>query len=165
MARRTNGFGQSENRLQRMKDQPASDSFGGSVLYNATANNTAGIFMQKVLLIDDDEMVLMAMRKALEGEGYEVLSTADGPQGITIYKEQHPDVVLLDTGLPSMSGLDVLREIRSFDSKARVIVVSGYGASQSVSLAVRYGAWDFVEKSTALDILLKKIREAFVIRE
>lgn len=121
--------------------------------------------MQKVLLIDDDELVLMMMRNALESEGYEVLSTADGPQGIAIYKEQRPEIVLLDIGLPSMSGLDVLKEIRSFDSKARVIVVSGYGASQSVSLAVRYGAWDFVEKTMELEILLKKIREALVTRE
>jgi DNA-binding NtrC family response regulator len=121
--------------------------------------------MQKVLLIDDDELVLMMMRNVLESEGYVVLSTADGPQGIAIYKEQRPEMVLLDIGLPSMNGLDVLREIRSFDSKARVIVVSGYGAAQSVSLAVRYGAWDFVEKSTELETLLKKIRGAVIIKE
>jgi CheY-like chemotaxis protein len=61
--------------------------------------------VQKVLLIDDDEIVMM-MCNSLENECYEVLSTADGPQGITIYKEQHPDMVLLDIGLPSMSELD-----------------------------------------------------------
>ncbi len=122
------------------------------------------VLMQKILLIDDDEMVLMMMRNALESEGYEVLSTADGPQGIAIYKAQYPDLVLLDIGLPSMSGLEVLKVIRTFDSKARVIVVSGYGASESVSSAVRYGAWDFVEKTIALDELLGKIRAALVVR-
>jgi DNA-binding response OmpR family regulator len=116
--------------------------------------------MQRILLIDDDELILMMMRNALENEGYQVLSTADGPQGITIYKEHEPDLVLLDIGLPSMSGLDVLKELRSFDSKARVIIISGYGASESVSLAIRYGAWDFVEKSIPLQELMKKIREA-----
>ncbi|MEK9136548.1 MAG: response regulator [Bacteroidota bacterium] len=116
--------------------------------------------MQKVLLIDDDEMVLMMMTNALEDEGYQVLSTADGPQGIRIYKERSPDLVLLDVGLPSVSGLDVLREIRSFDPKARVIVVSGYGASESIASAIRYGAWDFVEKSIELDELMKRIRAA-----
>jgi two-component system chemotaxis response regulator CheY len=116
--------------------------------------------MQKVLLIDDDEMVLMTMRNALEDEGFQVFSTADAPQGITIYKVQHPDLVLLDIGLPSMSGLEVLKEIRAFDSKARIIVISGYGASNSASLAVRYGAWDFVGKPISNDELLKKIRTA-----
>jgi len=119
--------------------------------------------MQKVLLIDDDEMVLMTMRNALEDEGFQVFSTADAPQGITIYKEQRPNLVLLDIGLPSMSGLEVLKEIRTFDSKARVIVFSGYGASDSASLAVRYGAWDFVEKPIPLGELVKKIRAALQV--
>lgn len=105
-------------------------------------------------------MVLVMMRTALELEGYDVLSTADGPQGIAIYKKQRPDLVLLDIGLPSMSGIDVLKEIRAFDSKARVIVVSGYGTSALVSTAIRYGAWDFVEKGIQVDELLRKIREA-----
>ena len=116
--------------------------------------------MQKVLVIDDDELVLKMMKEALESEMYQALATADGPQGITIYKQQRPDLVLLDLGLPSMSGIEVLREIRSFDPKARVIVVSGYGASESVSSAIRYGAWDFVEKSVELSELLKKVRAA-----
>ncbi|MBM2839819.1 MAG: sigma-54-dependent transcriptional response regulator [Bacteroidetes bacterium] len=119
--------------------------------------------MHKVLLIDDDEMVLMTMQNALEDEGFQVFSTADAPQGIIIYKEQNPDLVLLDIGLPSMSWLEVLKEIRAFDSKARVIVISGYGASSSASLAVRYGAWDFVEKPIPLDELLKRIRAALQV--
>jgi DNA-binding NtrC family response regulator len=119
--------------------------------------------MPKILLIDDDELVLVMMRNALEDEGYQVLSTADGPQGIAIYKDQRPDLVLLDIGLPTVSGLEVLKEIRSFDSKARVIVVSGYGAPDSVSSAVRFGAWDFVEKSIPLDELLRKIRNALSV--
>ncbi|HCV42979.1 MAG TPA: hypothetical protein DGH68_05810 [Bacteroidetes bacterium] len=119
--------------------------------------------MPKVLLIDDDELVLVMMRNALEDEGYEVLSTADGPQGVVIYKEQRPDLVLLDIGLPSISGLEVLKEIRSFNPKARVIVVSGYGTPESVSSAVRYGAWDFVEKSIPFEDLLTKIRNALSV--
>jgi DNA-binding response OmpR family regulator len=116
--------------------------------------------MHSILLIDDDEMVLMTMRNALEDEGFQVFSTADAPQGIAIYKEQRPHLVLLDIGLPSMSGLEVLKEIRAFDSKARVIVISGYGATDTASLAVRYGAWDFVEKPIPLSELVRRIRMA-----
>jgi DNA-binding NtrC family response regulator len=116
--------------------------------------------MHKVLVIDDDEMILMMLRNALEDEGYRVLSTADGPQGVSIYKEHHPSLVLLDLGLPSVNGMEVLKEIRSIDPKARVIVISGYGAAESVSSAIRFGAWDFIEKSADMGDLLQKIRAA-----
>lgn len=102
--------------------------------------------MPKVLIIDDDELLLSLMQNILHGEGYTILSTADGPRGIAIYKEEHPDIVVLDLGLPSMNGLEVLRKIKSFDENARVIVVTGYGSAESVEVAYRSGAWDFVQK-------------------
>jgi DNA-binding response OmpR family regulator len=119
--------------------------------------------MHKVLLIDDDEMLLMTIGRVLEEEGYTVLSTADGPRGIAMYEEHRPDVVLLDLGLPSMSGIEVLKEIRSRDEKARVIVVTGYGAGESVEAAIRHGACDYVQKSINIESLLEKIRSAIQI--
>ncbi|HET6273365.1 MAG TPA: response regulator [Bacteroidota bacterium] len=116
--------------------------------------------MSKVLVIDDDEMLLSLMQNILQGEGYTILSTADGPRGIAIYKEERPDVVLLDLGLPSMNGLEVLRRIRSFDDKAKVIVVTGYGSAESVEVAYRSGAWDFVQKPFNNADVLKLIKTA-----
>lgn len=116
--------------------------------------------MSKVLVIDDDEMLLSLMQNILQGEGYTILSTADGPRGIALYKEERPDVVLLDLGLPSMNGLEVLRRIRSFDDKAKVIVVTGYGSAESVEVAYRSGAWDFVQKPFNNADVLKLIKTA-----
>ncbi len=116
--------------------------------------------MAKVLIIDDDEMVLALMQNILQDEGYSVLTTADGPQGISIYKEQRPDIVLLDLGLPSMNGLEVLRKLRSFDLGARIIVVTGLGTSDSAEVALRYGAWDFVHKPINYADFLKRIKAA-----
>ena len=113
--------------------------------------------MQKVLLIDNDEMSLMAVEQALENQGYRVLSTADGPAGVALYREQHPDLVLLDIGLPSMSGTDVLREIRTYDPKARIIVVTAYSSLENRLLALRYGACDFMEKPVTTEELLRRI--------
>ena len=114
--------------------------------------------MEKVLLIDDDEMTLVALSHALKSEGCQLFVTADGPDGVALYKEHHPDWVMLDIGLPSMSGTDVLREIRTYDPRACVIVVTAYGGPETKSLAVRYGATDFIEKPIAADELLKRIR-------
>jgi DNA-binding response OmpR family regulator len=120
--------------------------------------------MQRILLIDDDELILMTVRNALEGEGIEVMTTADGPQGIGIFERQKPDLVLLDIGLPSMNGLDVLRKIREIDPTARVIIMSGYASSESIASAMESGAWDFVEKPTPFPVLVRKIRDALATR-
>ena len=116
--------------------------------------------MHKILIIDDDEVLLKLLSIALTEEGYSVLSTADGPQGITLYKDHQPALVLLDLGLPTMSGIEVLRELRRFDEKAKVIVVTGYGSVESAVVAIRYGAWDYIQKPVEIDALLKKMETA-----
>ena len=116
--------------------------------------------MPKVLIIEDDEVLLRLLGTTLAAEGYSVVETADGPQGITLYREHRPDLVLLDLGLPSMSGITVLTELRRFDDKARVIVVTGYGSVESAVTAMRYGACDYVQKPIDIDALLKKMGTA-----
>lgn len=113
--------------------------------------------MNRILIIDDDEMQLNMLTSTLASEGYQIYATADGPQGIFIFKEQRPDLVLLDIGLPSMSGLDVLREIRELDPNAKVMVITGYGSVESVVLTIRSGACDFIHKPYNIEMLLKKI--------
>lgn len=116
--------------------------------------------MPKILIIDDDEMQLQLQRTFLTDGGYTVFSTADGPQGILLYKTHHPDLVLLDIGLPSVSGIEVLKEIRQLDQKAKVIVITGYASVESAVLAIREGAWDYVKKPFDINVLVKKIESA-----
>jgi DNA-binding NtrC family response regulator len=114
----------------------------------------------KVLVIDDDEITLALMQSVLEDEGFGIYSTADGPQGIEIYRERHPDVVVLDLALPSMNGLEVLRKLRRFDAEAKVIVVTGHGSEESAKVALRYGAWGYIEKPVDYATFLHQIRSA-----
>ena len=114
--------------------------------------------MAKILLIDDDEMTLIFMRKMLEDSGFPVVATADGPHGIELFKEHHPQLVLLDIGLPGMSGLQVLRELRSLDPEAQVVIISGYKSDVTVRLALDSGAQEFIEKPVDARILLEKVR-------
>ena len=116
--------------------------------------------MHKILIIDDDEVLLKLLSMTLMEEGYTVLSTADGPQGITLYKDHVPALVLLDLGLPSMSGIEVLQELRRLNSKAKVIVITGYGSVESAVVAIRHGAWDYVQKPIDTDALLRKMETA-----
>jgi CheY-like chemotaxis protein len=68
--------------------------------------------VKKVLIIDDDEMHLVLVRQILDSEECSVLSTADGPHGITLYKDHRPDLVLLDLEMPVKDGFAALAEIR-----------------------------------------------------
>lgn len=113
-----------------------------------------------VLVIDDDEIDLELMRCLLTREGYSIVQTADGPQGVTLYKKHRPALVFLDLGLPTISGLDVLKEIRDFDAEAKVILITGYASIESAVSAMRLGALDFVEKTWDIGEMTRKIKLA-----
>ena len=116
--------------------------------------------MNRILIIEDDEVQLRLERIILQEEGYTVHSTADGPQGITIFKKNPIDLVLLDLGLPSMSGIEVLKELRRYNPKAKIIVVTGYPSIESTVVAMQNGAWDYMQKPVDVKVLLKKISTA-----
>ena len=116
--------------------------------------------MKKALVIDDDEIYLELLCIVLSKEGFTVVSTADAPQGVLLFKQHRPAIVLLDLGLPSMSGLEVLKEIRQFDPAANVIVITGYGSAESAAASMRMGALEFIEKTADLETMIRKIKAA-----
>lgn len=116
--------------------------------------------MHRILIIDDDEVELWLERIILTKEGYTVDTTADGPQGILIFKKNKPDLVLLDLGLPTMSGIEVLKELRSIDPKSKIIVITGYPSVETSVVAMKLGAWDYIQKPVDIPFLLKKVATA-----
>jgi DNA-binding NtrC family response regulator len=111
----------------------------------------------EILLIDDDEMILVLTQRLLEDAGFSVITTADGPQGVELYGTRHPDVVLLDLGLPSVNGMVALKEIRELDPRAKVIVISGYASQKAVDEALALGALDFLPKPLNAKELMEKV--------
>jgi DNA-binding NtrC family response regulator len=116
--------------------------------------------MKKILVIDDDEILLKGVSLYLSANGYSVLSTADGPQGIMIYKSEKPDVVMLDIGLPSLDGLEVLKKIIEYDPKAKIIIASGYGSPNTINQALKDGAYAFIDKPFDIEEFKKLLNEA-----
>jgi two-component system response regulator AtoC len=116
--------------------------------------------MKKALVIDDDELDLELLRRVLTREGYVVYATADGAQGITLFEFHRPALVFLDLRLPSMSGMEVLRLIRSIDESANVLLISGYGTKASTEAALRLGAMEFIEKTAQPEKMIQNIRGA-----
>ena len=99
-----------------------------------------------VLIIDDDHAVRRTFRRLLEQAKLSVLEAADGEHGLSLCREHHPGVVLLDLRMPNMDGLDVLSSLVEKHPETPVVVVSGQGTMTDVVEALRRGAWDFVSK-------------------
>jgi two-component system chemotaxis response regulator CheY len=102
--------------------------------------------MAKILIVDDAEFLRVRITKMLSGDGFEVYEAENGLKAVATYKQVHPDVVLMDVTMPEMDGLTALKEIRTFDPAARVIMLTALGQESVVLEAVKSGARDFVVK-------------------
>ncbi|MFE6964605.1 MULTISPECIES: response regulator [unclassified Agromyces] len=111
----------------------------------------------KILLADDDGQLQRAMRITLSARGYEVVSAHDGAEAIDLAASAHPDLVLLDLGMPKVDGLDVIRAVRAWSS-VPILVLSGRTDSAEKVEALDAGADDYVTKPFAMDELLARIR-------
>ena len=107
----------------------------------------------RILVVDDDELQRWAMRKHLAAWGYDVVEAADGQSGVEAFSAQMPDLVLLDLQLPDQTGVDVLRQIRTVDPQAVVIMVTAHGGVQDAVAAFKLGLFDFLQKPLDFDAL------------
>jgi two-component system chemotaxis response regulator CheY len=113
--------------------------------------------MTKILIVDDAEFLRVRITKMLSGDGFEVFEAENGLKAVAKYKEIHPDVVLMDITMPEMDGLAALKEIRSFDPQAHVIMLTALGQESVVLEAVKSGARDFVVKPFERDRVINAI--------
>ncbi|MEU0544109.1 response regulator [Nocardia sp. NPDC005978] len=113
----------------------------------------------KVLVVDDEPQILRALRINLSVRGYEVTTAATGAAALRAAAEKHPDVVILDLGLPDMDGIEVLAGLRGWTSTP-VIVLSARTDSSDKVEALDAGADDYVTKPFGMDELLARLRAA-----
>ena len=107
-----------------------------------------------ILYIDDDSMSRQLIGSFLREGGYRVLVAESGPEGLTLFAQYAPEVVLLDLYMPHMDGFEVLKKIRLQDEEVPVLIISGIGEMQDVIRAIRAGASNYVIKSLeSLDLL------------
>lgn len=101
---------------------------------------------RRVLLIDDEEVVLDSCLAILEGTDYEVATAASGAEGLEKAGEFSPDLVFVDLKMPGMSGMEVLEELSSRDPTMVAIVFTGFATIESAVEAMKRGAYDFLPK-------------------
>ncbi len=115
----------------------------------------------KVLVVDDEKMIVKGIRFSLLQDGYEVDTAYDGEEALQKASENQYDIILLDVMLPKLSGLDVLQQIREF-SAVPVIMLTAKGEDMDKILGLDYGADDYITKP--FNILEVKARIKAIIR-
>jgi two-component system sensor histidine kinase/response regulator len=113
---------------------------------------------RRLLLIDDEEVVLDSCLAILEGGDYEVAVAASGAEGLEKVGEFAPDLVFVDLKMPGMSGMQVLEELRSLDPTIVSIVFTGFATIESAVEAMKRGAYDFLPKPFTPDDFRAMIR-------
>lgn len=113
--------------------------------------------MQSLLFVEDDDSIRLALRLALEDEGYEVREAPDGQAGLDAFAEREPDLVLLDLRLPDMSGFDVCRLMRA-KSIVPIIIVTAQTDTHDLVVGLEAGADDYVTKPVVPKALAARIR-------
>jgi two-component system KDP operon response regulator KdpE len=113
----------------------------------------------RVLVIDDEGSILRTLQINLTARKYEVLTAADAAAGLAAMAQAHPDVLILDLGLPDMDGADVIKGVRGWTSTP-IIVLSAAGQENTKVAALDAGADDYVTKPFGMDELLARLRAA-----
>jgi DNA-binding NtrC family response regulator len=100
----------------------------------------------KILLVDDEDSILMSMKKDFEHEGYEVMTASCAEEALNINKSQEFDVIVTDLCMPGMDGIKLLAEIKKITPDVGSIILTGYGDMISAIEALRLGADDYLLK-------------------
>ncbi len=116
---------------------------------------------KRILLVDDEPLILKGLRFTLEQEGYEILTAADGEEALQVFFEQPVDLVLLDVMLPKLDGIQVCQRIRE-SSNVPILMLTAKGEDMDKILGLEYGADDYMTKP--FNILEVKARIKTVLR-
>lgn len=123
--------------------------------------------IKKILLIDDESELLIAMKIRLVSWGYEVITASNGKEGLELVKKYTPEAVILDIMMPDMDGLETLRRIRKSDKTLPVIMLTAYSNDDRIKMAAEYGISGFIQKGTeptdvsqAIRVMLERVKSS-----
>lgn len=101
----------------------------------------------KIMIIDDSILARKQLRDVLTSMGFQHFTEAiNGEEAIPLYKEFQPDIAFLDIVMPKKDGIEVVRELREYDKKAYIVMVSSMGTQRQLKAAIEAGAVEFVQK-------------------
>ncbi len=108
--------------------------------------NPNELMKHKILVIDDDEGIVYALKQLFLKDGYGVATAGDAISGLDLIPKENPTLVFMDINMPGMNGLDTLKEIKKAKPSLPVIMVTGYGTVETAVRAMQFGAFDYLTK-------------------
>jgi len=115
--------------------------------------------MKSILIIDDDPLIRKTLSAHLAAKNFEIISAETGEEGLKKYNESSPDLVILDIRLPDMDGLETLKNIKSQNQNASIIIMTAYDDMKTTIEAIKAGAFEYLVKPldyVELDITIQK---------
>lgn len=138
--------------VETEEQKPANQLLNGNKILKGKDTET------KILIVEDDPSSLYFFHELLSKSYSNLLLAENGRDALKQHKLESPDIILIDIGLPDMSGLDVIREIRQTDPKVKIIVQTSYAMIEDERRAREAGCNDFFTKPVKAQILLEKLR-------
>jgi DNA-binding NtrC family response regulator len=116
--------------------------------------------MKKILIVDDDRVVLSSCKRILESEGYAVNLTASVKEALQMLEEKKFDILLVDVIMPEYDGMYLIGNVKTNLPHMPILVMSGYPTPETISSGMRMGATHFIAKPFTPDELITAVRKA-----
>ena len=121
--------------------------------------------MKKILIVDDDTVVLSSCKRILESEGYEVSLTSSVKEALQMLEEKKFDIILVDVIMPGYDGMYLIGNVRENLPNLPILVMSGYPTPETISSGMRMGATHFIAKPFTPDELISAVQKAFAVEQ
>ncbi|MFH1452558.1 MAG: response regulator [Armatimonadota bacterium] len=118
--------------------------------------------MKKILIAEDDKVLLNLMRDQLTAEGFEVVGVSNGKEGLDLALKLHPDLILVDVLMPVMTGIEMTKKIREdeWGKNVDIIVLTNLSTDESVAEFLEKGAYDYLLKSDwSIEEVVKRVKD------
>jgi nitrogen regulation protein NR(I) len=116
--------------------------------------------VKTILFVDDEESVRYSFKKLMDKPPYQVSDVSNGQAALDFFSKEIPDLVVLDIEMPGMTGLEVLQRIKEISPMTPVLIITAYGTGERVITAMKYGAYEYLEKPFDVPRLKGLIDEA-----
>jgi two component, sigma54 specific, transcriptional regulator, Fis family len=116
---------------------------------------------KNILVVDDESSIRESLSGILRDEGYDVSVATDGVTALKKVEEDPPDLIFLDIVMPGIDGLETLQKLKERFPEIYVIIISAYGTIETAVKALKYGAFDFIEKPLSLEKVVLTVKHAF----